>query len=122
MDTLDIREQRPCCCDSIHLTEREIDVLRVLASGKTSEEAARQLKLSRRTVDGHVTAMLRKTAARNRSELLVVAVVHGIIDLSAGMPRWTGRSCLPVPPQPIPPQPIPPQPIPPQPDPAEPPL
>jgi DNA-binding CsgD family transcriptional regulator len=117
MGTLDIPEQHPCCCDSIHLTQREIDVLRVIASGKTNPEAARQLGLSPRTVDSHVAAMLRKAAVRNRGELLVVAVARGIIDLSAGTPRWTGRSCLPAPPQPAPPQPVPPQP-----GPAEPPL
>lgn len=95
-----VPEQRPCCCDTVHLTVREIDVLSVLASGKTSEEAARQLGLSRRTVDGYVAAMLRKAAVRNRGELLVVAVAHGVIDASGGTPRRTGRSCLPVPLQP----------------------
>jgi DNA-binding CsgD family transcriptional regulator len=97
MSTLGVPEElHPCCCHSIHLTEREIQVLSFLASGKTSSEIALQLGLSRRTVDSHVATMLRKAAVRNRCELLAVVVAHGVIDLSAGAPRWTGRSCLPV--------------------------
>jgi DNA-binding CsgD family transcriptional regulator len=107
MSTLDVPEEQRlyCCCDSVHLTEREVRVLGLLASGKTSSEIAAALRLSRRTVDGRVAVMLRKAAVRNRGELLAMAVAHGIIDLLAGTPRWTGRSCLPVPPQPIPLQP-----------------
>lgn len=84
-----------CCCSAAHLTDREIDVLCVLASGTTSEEAAGTLKLSRRTVDSHVASMLRKSGVRNRGELLAVAVAHHIVDMSAGGPSRTGRSCLP---------------------------
>jgi len=90
-------QQRPCCCDAVHLTERELDVLRVLAGGRTSAEAALVLRLSRRTVDSHVTSMMRKAGVRNRGELLAVAVAHEVIDMSAAPPRWTGRSCLPAP-------------------------
>jgi len=89
--------QRACCCDAVHLTEREIDVLRVLAAGHTSAEAALVLRLSRRTVDSHVTSMMRKARVRNRGELLAIAVAHEVIDMSAAPPRWTGRSCLPAP-------------------------
>jgi len=88
-------QQRACCCDTVHLTEREIDVLRVLAGGTTSGEAATALRLSKRTVDTHVASMLRKTGMRNRGELLAVAVARGIIDMSGSAPHWTGRSCLP---------------------------
>lgn len=87
-----------CCCDAAHLTSREIEVLCTLATGSTSEEAAQTLRLSKRTVDGHVAAMLRKAKTRNRAGLLTIAVAHGIIDMRAGTPRWTGRTCLPAPP------------------------
>jgi DNA-binding NarL/FixJ family response regulator len=88
-------QQRACCCDSIHLTEREIDVLRALAAGATSGEAATALRLSKRTVDNHVASMLRKAGVRNRGEMLAVAVAYGIIDISGAEPRQTGRACLP---------------------------
>jgi DNA-binding CsgD family transcriptional regulator len=91
------RQQSSCCCDAIHLTEREIDVLRVLAAGNTSAETAGVLLLSRRTVDSHVASMLRKARVRNRVELLALTVAHGLIDMSAAPPSWTGRSCLPLP-------------------------
>lgn len=113
MGILDVPKQdHPCCCDFTHLTDREIEVLRVIAAGKTSPETARQLGLSRRTVDSHVAAMLRKAEVRNRGELLAVVVAHGLIDLSIGAPRWTGRSCLPIPLQTVSLQAIPSQPRP----------
>lgn len=90
-------QQRACCCDAVHLTEREIDVLRLLAAGHTSAEAAIVLRLSRRTVDSHVTSMMRKAGVRNRGELLALAVAHEVIDMTTEPPSWTGRSCLPVP-------------------------
>ena len=90
-------QQRPCCCDAVHLSEREIDVLCALAAGRTSEETATVLRLSRRTVDSHVASMLRKASVRNRSELLAVAVAHRMVEMAAGTPQRTGRSCLPAP-------------------------
>jgi DNA-binding NarL/FixJ family response regulator len=88
--------QHACCCDAVHLTDREIDVLCALASGATSEQVAAALTLSRRTVDSHVASMLRKSGVRNRGDLLAVAVAHRVVDMSAGAPSRTGRSCLPV--------------------------
>lgn len=86
--------ERSCCCDAVHLTGREIDVLRALAAGKTSAQAAAVLRVSRRTIDSHVISMLRKAGVRNRGELLAVTVAGGLIDMSATPPCWTGRSCL----------------------------
>jgi len=69
-----------------------------LAADRTSAEATLVLRLSRRTVDSHVTSMMRKAGMRNRGELLAIAVGHEVIDMSAAPPpRWTGRSCLPAP-------------------------
>jgi DNA-binding CsgD family transcriptional regulator len=63
-------QPQPCCCAASHLTEREITVLCVLATGATSGEAAATLTLSRRTVDAHVASMLRKAGVRNRANSL----------------------------------------------------
>jgi|SRR5215472_2400391 len=89
------RPQSPCCCDNVHLTAREIDILCLLAAGHTSKRAAVALQMSRRTVDAHVTAMLRKAMASSRAELLALAAGHGMIDMTASPPRRTGRACLP---------------------------
>jgi DNA-binding NarL/FixJ family response regulator len=92
---VDDGSSQDCCCNSPRLTGGEISVLVALASGMTSKGAAAALRLSKRTVDGHVDAMRRKAAVSTRGELLAIAVAHSIIDLSAGTPRWTGRYCLP---------------------------
>ncbi len=50
------------------LTDRERDVLRLLASGSSDREIADSLTISVRTVETHVGSILRKLDARNRSE------------------------------------------------------
>ena len=81
--------------DLVHLTKREAQVLAALSASANSQEAAAALGVSRRTVDSHIAAMLRKAGLRNRTELLARAVAHDIIDMSATPPRWTGRTGLP---------------------------
>lgn len=88
-------DRKPCSCSEVHVTTREAEVLCALAGGSTSRQAATVLRMSKRTVDTHVAAMLRKTGARSRAELLALAVAHGIVDMSAGVPQCTGRFCLP---------------------------
>jgi len=92
---MDHGPSQDCCCNSPRLTTGEINVLLALASGMTSKRAAAALRLSRRTVDGHVDAMRHKAGVDTRGELLAIAVAHSVIDLSDGKPRWTGRFCLP---------------------------
>lgn len=70
-------------------------MLCALAGGNTSRQAAVVLQMSKRTVDTHVAAMLRKTGAGSRSELVALAVTHGLVEVSAGLARCTGRLCLP---------------------------
>jgi two-component system response regulator DesR len=50
------------------LTERERDVLQLIASGATNREAAERLHLSPHTVKDHTTAIYRKLGVRNRAE------------------------------------------------------
>jgi DNA-binding NarL/FixJ family response regulator len=88
-------DRKPCSCSDVHVTTREAEVLCALAGGSTSRQAAAVLRMSKRTVDTHVASMLRKTGASSRGELLALAVAHGIVDMSAGLPQWTGRFCLP---------------------------
>lgn len=92
---VDDSSSQDCCCNSPRLTNGEINVLVALASGMTSKGAASALRLSKRTVDGHVDSMRHKAGVSTRGELLAIAVAYSIIDLSGGTPRWTGRSCLP---------------------------
>jgi DNA-binding NarL/FixJ family response regulator len=59
------------------LTERETDVLRLVAMGMTARQIAERLVLSHRTVENHVQATLRKLQLHNRVELARYAIEHG---------------------------------------------
>jgi two-component system, NarL family, nitrate/nitrite response regulator NarL len=50
------------------LTDRELEVLRLISDGRTDREAAAALSISTRTVEAHVGRILRKVSARNRAE------------------------------------------------------
>ncbi|PWR12263.1 DNA-binding response regulator [Micromonospora sicca] len=56
------------CPPETPLTPRELDVLRVAAEGLPVKEMARRLYLAHGTVRNHLSAILRKTGARNRME------------------------------------------------------
>lgn len=58
------------------LTDREVDVLRLLTQGLSDQQIAERLFISRRTVTTHVGNMLGKTHSANRTELAMWAVRH----------------------------------------------
>lgn len=60
------------------LTEREIDILRLLATGKSNMEIADALSLSEKTVRNHVSIMLSKLHLNNRVEAATFAVQHDL--------------------------------------------
>jgi two-component system, NarL family, response regulator NreC len=61
------------------LTEREFDVLRLLALGHTNAEIAAQLQLSVRTVEGHRAHLQRKLGRPSRAELVRYALDRGLL-------------------------------------------
>jgi DNA-binding CsgD family transcriptional regulator len=61
------------------LTQREVEVLRLVASGKTDREVAAQLFISVGTVNTHVKNILYKTNASNRTEAATYAASHGLL-------------------------------------------
>lgn len=65
------------------LTERELDVLRLIAMGKSSREISSELVLSVRTVDRHISNMYTKIGAHNRAQATAYALAHSLV-LPAG--------------------------------------
>ncbi len=63
------------------LTDREMEVLNLLAKGYTNREIAEQLVITERTVKFHVSSILRKLDAGNRTEAVSIAAQQGLVDL-----------------------------------------
>jgi two-component system, NarL family, response regulator NreC len=63
------------------LSERELEVLRLIALGHTNNEIAEQLYLSVRTVESHRAHIQQKLAMTTRSELVRYAIDRGLIDV-----------------------------------------
>ncbi len=61
------------------LTEREREVLELIAAGETNAEIARRLYLSPHTIKEHTSALYRKLGARNRAEAVQLAKRIGLL-------------------------------------------
>jgi DNA-binding CsgD family transcriptional regulator len=61
------------------LTTRELDVLRLIAAGKTNKEAANELGLSERTVDRHVSNIFRKLDVTTRAGATAAALKRALV-------------------------------------------
>jgi len=64
------------------LTDRELEVLELLAKGSSNAEIAQQLTISISTAKHHVRAILSKLDASNRAEAVAVAMQHNLIQKS----------------------------------------
>ncbi|MGH2522439.1 MAG: response regulator [Anaerolineales bacterium] len=63
------------------LTSREADVLRCLARGRSNREIAAMLSISERTVKFHLSSIMGKLGAANRTEAVTIAAQLGLIEL-----------------------------------------
>jgi len=78
------------------LTSRELEVLRLLASGTSTTAAAESLGISTATLRAHVQAVLRKLGAHSRLEAVAEAARLGLVTLES----WTrDRADRPSPPR-----------------------
>jgi DNA-binding CsgD family transcriptional regulator len=63
------------------LTDRETQVLKLIAEGRTSREAARKLKISDKTVDAHKANIVRKLKTRGIAAIVKYALRTGLISI-----------------------------------------
>ncbi len=65
----------------VHVTEREVAVLQLLAQGESNKEIAVGLSISEHTVKSHVGNILAKLEARDRTEAVTKAIQKGLIQI-----------------------------------------
>jgi len=63
------------------LSSREIEVLRLIATGNSNKEIADQLSIGETTVKSHVTNILSKLSANDRAHAVTIGLKRGIIAL-----------------------------------------
>ncbi|MGZ8635804.1 MAG: response regulator [Actinomycetota bacterium] len=87
------RQHRPASA----LTQRETDILALLAEGKSNRDISRSLYLSEKTVKAHLAAVFRKLGVSNRTQAAMAAVAMGIgptvprLGSVVGLPYTGGR-------------------------------
>ncbi|MBA2769196.1 MAG: response regulator transcription factor, partial [Sporichthyaceae bacterium] len=62
------------------LSERELEVVRLVARGLTNAEAARELHLSEATVKTYLSRLMTKLAVRDRVQVAVLAYESGLVQ------------------------------------------
>jgi len=60
------------------LTEREVEVLRLLARGLSNEDIAKKLFLSEGTVRNHISSIVDKLGVSDRTQAAIIAIQHGL--------------------------------------------
>jgi NarL family two-component system response regulator LiaR len=74
------------------LTDRERDVLALLAQGLTNIQIGAQLNISRATVKFHVSSILSKLGVASRTEAVALAVQHQLTNGPAAPATWPGSA------------------------------
>jgi DNA-binding NarL/FixJ family response regulator len=72
------RQTQPATLITARLTQREVDVLRLIAKGLSNADIADRLSLSDGTVRNHVSAILSKLDVSDRTQAAVIAIQHGL--------------------------------------------
>jgi DNA-binding NarL/FixJ family response regulator len=73
-------QTQPATLITSKLTDREIEVLRLIAKGFSNTDIAGRLFLSEGTVRNHVSAILAKLGVADRTQAAVIAIQHGLTD------------------------------------------
>lgn len=70
--------------EETHLSEREKEILQLVAAGLTNREIAQKLTISPNTVKVHLSNIFEKTGVASRTEATLYAIEHGIVDVPGG--------------------------------------
>jgi two-component system, NarL family, response regulator LiaR len=62
------------------LTEREYDVVRLVARGRSNQEIAQELFISEKTVKTHISHILSKLSLQDRTQLAIYAIRKGLVE------------------------------------------
>jgi DNA-binding NarL/FixJ family response regulator len=65
----------------VHLSSREVEVLRLISGGNANKEIAARLSITEETVKGHIKNILAKLGANDRTHAVTIGLKRGIIDL-----------------------------------------
>lgn len=76
-----IRHSREVADVNSVLTQREMEVLKLIAEGLTTRQMSSRLKLSDRTVESHISKLYRKLGAKTRVQVVMKAASLGLIDI-----------------------------------------
>lgn len=70
----------PSAASTPELTERELQVMRLIAGGRRTREIARILSLSHKTIEKHRTSLMRKLGLRNATAVAAYAIMAGLAE------------------------------------------
>jgi NarL family two-component system response regulator LiaR len=66
------------------LTDREVEVIRLVARGESNREIAGTLVISEKTVKAHISNILKKLGLSDRTQMAIHAIKTGLVDLDQG--------------------------------------
>jgi DNA-binding NarL/FixJ family response regulator len=78
LDRVASKQEQPATVITARLTNREVEVLRLLAQGLSNAEIAEKLHLSEGTVRNHVSSIFSKLDVSDRTQAAILAIRHGL--------------------------------------------
>jgi DNA-binding NarL/FixJ family response regulator len=78
LDQVTSKQEQPKSLITDKLTEREVEVLRLIAHGFSNSEIANRLHLSEGTVRNHVSTIFSKLEVSDRTQAAIIAIRHGL--------------------------------------------
>jgi DNA-binding NarL/FixJ family response regulator len=93
--TVTDKRQKEVVAEQCALTDRELEILQLVAAGATNGEIARRLWITEQTVKFHVSNIYRKLDVANRTEACHYAHVHGLVAPAGVVPGPAGVGAAP---------------------------